>query len=161
MPDLASKLKFLQSPQAYGDPGLQVVSLETHISWVFLVGEQVFKLKKPVRFPFLDFATLTSREYYCLEFNPQLRQIDPFDELAYLGLECALAGAPWVGERLLRGCAAALRDDPAPALIHLYTAHRALLRARIACANKGAADTTRSFLRTAWAGVGETVARCL
>jgi aminoglycoside phosphotransferase family enzyme len=71
----------------------------------------------------------------CLEFNPQLRQVDPFDELAYLALECAVAGAPWVGDRVLRGCAAALQDHPAPALIHLYTAHRALLRARLAMAH--------------------------
>lgn len=310
MPELANKLEFLQSPQAYGDPGLQVISLETHMSWVFLVSEQVFKLKKPVHFPFLDFSTLAAREHFCreelrlnarlapgvyrglmalqwrdgvfslvpeselqagltplgetvewlvcmrrlpanrmldhlmtqkqvstedvdaitqllsdfysdapaalvspadylsrfqceqasnrevllrpqfqlpqaalainrldmalatgtellygrarqqrvldghgdlrpehicmlrppvaidcLEFNPQLRQVDPFDELAYLALECAMAGLPWVGERLLRGCAAALHDHPAPALTHLYTAHRALLRARLAMAH--------------------------
>lgn len=307
MPEIEAKLKFLQTPEAYGQPAAHLECIETHMSWVFLIGNEVFKLKKPVRFPFLDFTSLSSREFYCreevrlnrrlapgvylglkslqwrdgrlalvadeargadagetvdwlvwmrrlspdrmlnqliaegnvaprdidalihllgtfyrtapvapvspdeylarfqyeqasnrevllrpqfqlrdaavaidrlgmalargagllrsrasrqrvleghgdlrpehvclvqppviidcLEFNPQLRQVDPFDEVAYLGLECAMAGAPWIGERLTSGCAAVLDDCPAPALMHLYTAHRALLRARLTMAH--------------------------
>jgi aminoglycoside phosphotransferase family enzyme len=71
----------------------------------------------------------------CLEFNAELRQVDPFDELAFLGLECALAGAEWIGPRLLAGWAAAAGELPAPALVPLYTAQRALLRARLAMAH--------------------------
>ncbi|GMV02651.1 MAG: hypothetical protein KJZ98_03640 [Burkholderiaceae bacterium] len=71
----------------------------------------------------------------CLEFSAELRQVDPFDELAYLGLECAVAGAPWVTQRLLDGVAAALGERPTDALIHLYTANRAALRARLAVAH--------------------------
>ena len=33
---------------------------QTHISYVFLAGENVYKVKKPVRFPFLDYPTLES-----------------------------------------------------------------------------------------------------
>lgn len=308
MPDFEAKLKFLQSPEAYGEPGAQPVCIETHMSWVFLVGERVYKLKKPVRFPFLDFTTLKARAFFCreeirlnrrlapgvylglmalqwhagafalvpearlpraeagetvdwlvsmqrlpegrmlhqliaqgrvataeidalvavlgtfyraaapvvlnpndylarfqygqaanrevllrpqfglpnaalamdrlddalvqhaallhrraagghvldghgdlrpehvcllsppvvidcLEFNAQLRQTDPFDELAYLSLECDLLGAPWIGPRLVSGCAAALGDAPAPALLQIYTAYRALVRARLCMAH--------------------------
>jgi uncharacterized protein len=71
----------------------------------------------------------------CLEFNAQLRQVDPFDELAFLALECDLAGAPWIGVQLAAGCAAALGAMPSPALMSLYTAQRALLRARLAMAH--------------------------
>ena len=71
----------------------------------------------------------------CLEFNAQLRQVDPFDEVAYLSLECDLAGAPWIGPRLLAGLSTQLQERPSSALIHLYTAHRALLRARLAMAH--------------------------
>src|SRR5690349_10714759 len=39
--------------------------LETHISHVFIVGDVVYKLKKPVRFDFLDFTTLADRERAC------------------------------------------------------------------------------------------------
>lgn len=71
----------------------------------------------------------------CLEFNAALRQVDPFDELAFLGLECAVAGAAWIGPRLVERCARALGDRPPDALIALYTALRASLRARLAMAH--------------------------
>ena len=70
-----------------------------------------------------------------VKFNPQLRQVDPFDEVAYLGLECDMAGAPWIGPQLVAGVAAALRDHPGPSLMHFYTAYRAMLRARLAMAH--------------------------
>ena len=70
-----------------------------------------------------------------LEFNPALRQVDPFDELCFLGLECELSGAPWIGPQLVAACAATLADAPPGALLHLYTAYRALLRARLAMAH--------------------------
>ncbi len=70
-----------------------------------------------------------------LEFSAPLRQLDPFDELAYFALECALIGAAWVGDRLIVRCAAALGDTLPPALLPLYTAHRALIRARLAMAH--------------------------
>ncbi len=71
----------------------------------------------------------------CLEFNARLRQVDPFDELAFIGMECALAGAPWIGPQLMHACAFALNDPSPPPLIQLYTAHRALLRARLSIAH--------------------------
>lgn len=71
----------------------------------------------------------------CLEFNAALRQVDPLDELAFLALECELAGAAWIGPRLIDGCAAALGERPDRHLMALYTAYRALLRARLALAH--------------------------
>ena len=71
----------------------------------------------------------------CLEFNAALRQVDPLDELAFLALECELAGAAWIGPQLFAACGAALRDPPDAALLSLYTAYRALLRARLAVAH--------------------------
>jgi aminoglycoside phosphotransferase family enzyme len=71
----------------------------------------------------------------CLEFNAALRQVDPFDELAFLALECELAGAAWIGPRLIDGCSAALGEWPDAHLLPLYTAYRALLRARLALAH--------------------------
>ena len=70
-----------------------------------------------------------------LEFSAPLRQVDPFDELAYLALECTLDGAAWVGDRLIVRCAAALGETLPPALLPLYTAHRALIRARLSMAH--------------------------
>ncbi len=64
-PDTAEKLAFLGSPGAYPHAPTEVSVRETHMSWVFLAGERVYKLKKPVRFPFLDFSTLARREAAC------------------------------------------------------------------------------------------------
>jgi aminoglycoside phosphotransferase family enzyme len=71
----------------------------------------------------------------CLEFNTRLRQVDPFDEIMFLSMECEMAGASWIGPRLVSGCIAALGDTPSGALLQLYTAHRALLRGRLAMAH--------------------------
>jgi aminoglycoside phosphotransferase family enzyme len=46
--------------------------IETHISWVILCDEFVYKIKKPIRYSFLDFYTVKSRKHYCnreLELN--------------------------------------------------------------------------------------------
>jgi aminoglycoside phosphotransferase family enzyme len=39
--------------------------VETHISWVIVCHEFVFKIKKPIRYSFLDFSSLKKRLYYC------------------------------------------------------------------------------------------------
>ena len=44
--------------------GMEII--ETHISWV-LLGEYVYKIKKPVKLTFLDFSTLEKRKFYCEE----------------------------------------------------------------------------------------------
>lgn len=71
----------------------------------------------------------------CLEFNAAMRQVDPFDELVFLGLECEMLGAPWVAERLVERCAEALGERPPAALLQLYVAQRAQRRARLALAH--------------------------
>ena len=57
----------LQNPACYPHPVDTVDVVETHISWVLLAGERVYKIKKPVDFGFLDFSTLDLRRYYCEE----------------------------------------------------------------------------------------------
>src|SRR5918999_1190048 len=44
-------------------PGLKLV--QTHISYVFLAGDHVYKLKKPVSLGFADFSTLEKRQQGC------------------------------------------------------------------------------------------------
>jgi aminoglycoside phosphotransferase family enzyme/predicted kinase len=48
---------------------------ETHISWVFLHDDEVYKVKKPVNFGFLDFSTVDLRKAACdaeVELNRRL-----------------------------------------------------------------------------------------
>lgn len=301
-PALAAKVEFLSRPGSYSPRPPDVGRRETHMSWVFLVGDQVYKLKKPVRFPYLDFSTLAKREaacraelrlnrrlaadvylgvvplttrgdqlsiggdgepvdwlvqmkrlderfmldhviesgrlgptqldrligtlalFYraatpvnlppsiyladwtrsldynkhilldprfrisggmmrridtiqrrflrlrghriaarlrhrrivdghgdlrpehiwlndkiriidCLEFNSRLRVVDPFDEIAFLALECDRLKAPWAGRYLWRRLKYLLRDGPADELFTFYYCHRATLRARLAIAH--------------------------
>jgi aminoglycoside phosphotransferase family enzyme/predicted kinase len=55
----------LLRPEAFPHHPAAVELRETHISWVFLAGENVYKVKKPVRFPFLDYSTPALRHEYC------------------------------------------------------------------------------------------------
>ncbi len=71
----------------------------------------------------------------CLEFSRMLRLVDPFDELAFLSMECAVAGARWVGGTILDLCAALLGDRPSERQLAFYTGYRAALRARQAAAH--------------------------
>jgi aminoglycoside phosphotransferase family enzyme len=301
---LADKVAFLSRPGAYAHPVREAILRETHMSWVFLAGDRVYKLKKPVRFPYLDFSTLERREaacraevtlnrrlapdvyigvapltltadglaigdsgpvadwlvlmhrlddrwaleevvregrlearqvdrlvetlvrFYrrarpvlvsagahladwsrnlaanrrvlldarfglppalirridriqrrflaegrgllearvlgrrivdghgdlrpehiwlddevriidCLEFNARLRALDPFDEIAYLDLECERIGAAWAGRYVKTGVARGLKESLPAALFHYYRSYRAVLRARLAIAHLG------------------------
>ncbi len=71
----------------------------------------------------------------CLEFDAQLRLIDPVDELAFLGMECELLGAPWLGTALLERVSGELSDKAPVGLFHLHFARRAVLRARLTLAH--------------------------
>ena len=64
-PGTADTLALLGRPGAYAHAPPDVAIRETHMSWVFLAGDRAYKLKKPVRFPFLDFSTLARREAAC------------------------------------------------------------------------------------------------
>jgi aminoglycoside phosphotransferase family enzyme len=65
----------LLGPEAYPeDPG-KIELIQTHISFVFLTKNFVYKVKKPVNFGFLDFSTLEKRRFFCekeLELNSRL-----------------------------------------------------------------------------------------
>ncbi len=63
----AAIAEWLKRPQAYKEPTTRVETKETHISWVFLTDRYVYKLKKPVRFDFLDYSTIEARHAACLK----------------------------------------------------------------------------------------------
>ncbi|MBI1914803.1 MAG: AAA family ATPase [Planctomycetes bacterium] len=57
----------MSNPAAYPHPVGTVEVRQTHISVVFLAGAFAYKVKKPVRFDFLDFSTLDNRRHFCAE----------------------------------------------------------------------------------------------
>ncbi len=63
--DLPPLISALLHPSAYPHPVDRVELRQTHISFVLLAGDHVYKIKKPVNFGFLDFSTLAKRRYFC------------------------------------------------------------------------------------------------
>lgn len=45
----------------------EVELIQTHISYVFIAGDFVYKIKKPLKFDFLDFTSLEKRKLFCEE----------------------------------------------------------------------------------------------
>lgn len=57
--------------------------VETHISWLLLAADVVYKLKKAVRLPFVNYSTLERRRHFCEEEVRLNRRLAP---TLYLGV---------------------------------------------------------------------------
>jgi aminoglycoside phosphotransferase family enzyme len=77
---------FLADPAQYPD----VHRIDTHAASVFLAGDRALKIKRAVRFPYLDYSTLAKRKTACEDeltisrpFAPQIyRRVVPITESA-------------------------------------------------------------------------------
>jgi len=76
--------KALLNPEIYPDRPRAIKFIETHISALFLTGNYVYKVKKPVDFGFLDFTSLEKRKYFCEQEVKLNRRLSPD---IYLGVE--------------------------------------------------------------------------
>lgn len=73
----------LLDPRAYPHRPSAVELIQTHISWVYLTGSYVYKVKKPVNFGFLNYTTPELRRYYCQQEVELNRRLCPH---IYLGV---------------------------------------------------------------------------
>ena len=64
-------------PDFYPHPTERIELLQTHISYIFITGDFVYKVKKPFNLGFLDFTDLDRREYYCREEIRLNRRLAP------------------------------------------------------------------------------------
>jgi uncharacterized protein len=84
---VSAKQEFLVAamlePAFYPKPPGEVTYKETHISHLFFAGDLVYKVKKPVRYSFLDFSTLAARRHYLQEELRLNRRLAPS---VYLGV---------------------------------------------------------------------------
>lgn len=64
--DQSEVVAFLSDPASYGGRGTEVERIDTHGAMVFLVGAQAFKLKRAVRFAYMDFSTRARRHAMCV-----------------------------------------------------------------------------------------------
>ena len=83
-------IQALLEPQRYPGAVQQVTLVQTHISWVLLAGDFAYKIKKPLKLPFLDFSTLELRRTCCCD---ELRLNCRFAPDIYLDV-LAMTGTP-------------------------------------------------------------------
>ncbi|MFA6498865.1 MAG: hypothetical protein WC256_04965 [Desulfurivibrionaceae bacterium] len=76
-------IQALLKSEAYPHPAPKIILVQTHISYVLLAGDFVYKIKKSVDFGFLNFTTLEKRKHFCEEELLLNRRLCP---TLYLGL---------------------------------------------------------------------------
>ena len=103
----------LRDPSFYSPAPDTVQVRETHASVVFLAGDRAYKVKKPVRMPFLDYSTRARRRRFC-EAEVQLNA--RFAPDVYLGVRAVVD----------RGGELALADPDDPAAVEYVVAMRRL-----------------------------------
>ena len=92
-----SLLDDLRRPEAYPEPRPSAVTLvTTHISWVFLTDREVWKLKRPVDYGFVDYTTVERRRQCCEDEVRLNRRLAPD---VYLGVVPVRLGPEghWLG----------------------------------------------------------------
>jgi aminoglycoside phosphotransferase family enzyme len=105
---LKAKVAFLSRVESYPERPATIGVVQTHMSFVFLTDRHAYKLKKPVRYDFLDFSTLEARRIDCLEearLNRRLARDVYLDVVALTlgpGRGLQLAGAGEVVEWLVK-----------------------------------------------------------
>jgi aminoglycoside phosphotransferase family enzyme len=73
----------LLKTEAYSHKPSKIELIQTQMSFVFLAGEYVYKIKKPVNLGYLDYTTLEKRHYFCRQEVELNRRLCPD---AYLGV---------------------------------------------------------------------------
>jgi aminoglycoside phosphotransferase family enzyme len=96
---LAQKVALLKQPQTYPEQPARIEVVETHMSWVFLTDRHAYKLKKPVRYDFLDFTTLAARAKNCVEEVRLNRRLARDVYLGVVPLTVDTQGRVHVGEQ--------------------------------------------------------------
>jgi len=85
---LPAYVQYLQQGSSYPHAAADTDLVQTHISFVFLAGDFVYKFKKEVDFGFLDFSTLEKRKFYCEQELVLNRRLCPelYEELVTLNV---------------------------------------------------------------------------
>jgi aminoglycoside phosphotransferase family enzyme/predicted kinase len=106
-------LKSLMKPAAFPVSTDMVELIQTHVSWIFLTTTHAFKLKKPVNFGFLDFATIDRRRFYCNEELRLNRRLCPDIYEAVVELRETPSGAAFHGSGQVIDYAVMMKRLPA------------------------------------------------
>jgi len=87
--------QFLMNPRNHSDSQQDIELVETHISKVYLGRDEVFKRKKQLKLPFLDYQSLENRYQACLDEINLNRRLAPQTYLGILALYDTPSGIAW------------------------------------------------------------------
>ena len=91
-------LAAMSRPDFYPNRPDGVEVIQTHISFIFIAGQEVYKVKKAIDFGFLDFTTLEKRKYYCEEELRLNRRLAPEAYLEVIPVSEGDGGALRLGD---------------------------------------------------------------
>lgn len=131
---LPEHLQHLLSPDAYPHPVSTVEVVETHVSWVLLTGSFAYKIKRPVRYDFVDMRFVESRMWLCEE---EMRLNQRFSPRLYLGVAMIRRDA---GRATLRG-----EGEPIEPCVRMVQFDRGNELDRLLDAGRMAGGTLRGF----------------
>jgi aminoglycoside phosphotransferase family enzyme len=83
MSQLPELVQALLDPKTYPEAPERVQLMQTQMSFVFIAGDFVYKVKKPVNLGYLDYTTLEKRRFFCQREVELNRRLCPE---AYLGV---------------------------------------------------------------------------
>ena len=137
----------------YPHPAKAVRLIETHISWVLLVGRYAYKIKKALDLDFLNFTTLEARRFCCTEEIRLNRRLAPKIYLDVISIggspdEPELGAQPAIEYAVrMRRFASANQMDRLLARGKILPRHLDCLAATLACFHGGlpAAETDSAF----------------
>lgn len=123
---LPALITALLDPTRYPLGVTRVELLETHISWLLLAGERAYKIKKPLRLPFLDYSTLEKRRACCEAELHLNRRFTPDLYLAVAEIHGSPANPCWNGSGPVLEYAVEMRRFPEAARLDHLCARGAL-----------------------------------
>ena len=98
--DQTETVAFLSKPESYGlSRGEEVEQHATHGSFVFLAGDRAYKLKRAVKFPYMDYSTVERRKAMCERELAVNRRLAPELYLETVPVRRGRDGALQIGQR--------------------------------------------------------------
>lgn len=88
-------VEFLSSPKNHG--GSAVKQIDTHLSHIFLTSDRAYKIKRAVRYDFVDFSTVAKRKAACENEVKINRRTAPEIYLGIVPIYSSRDGAAWRG----------------------------------------------------------------
>ncbi len=106
-------IEAMSDPNFFPHKPHNVIVIQTHISVVFIAGNLVYKVKKPLNFGFLDFTTFQKRRHYCEQEVLLNSRFSSGIYLGVVGIFDGFKGINLLGKGTLIDTAVLMRRIPA------------------------------------------------